>query len=56
MQAGKQKDPRQNFEEIGSSPACHCGKYLAYCPIGPKDWSKTVSSLDIKELETNSMD
>lgn len=54
-EARRQMDPRQQYEVIGTSPAYHCGKCLAYCPIGPKGWLKTVSKLDLKELETNSM-
>jgi epoxyqueuosine reductase len=55
-EARRQMDPRQKHEVIGTSPGYHCGKCLAYCPIGPKDWRKTVSKLDIKELETDSME
>ncbi len=54
-EARRQIDLRQKSEVIGTSPAYHCGKCLAYCPIGPKDWRKTVSKLNIKELETDSM-
>ena len=47
-EARRQMDPRQKFENIAWTPAYHCGKCLAYCPIGPKDWRKTVSKLEIK--------
>jgi len=47
-EARSQMDPRQRREVIGGSPAYHCGKCLAYCPVGPKDWRKTVSSRDLK--------
>jgi epoxyqueuosine reductase QueG len=40
-------DPRQKGEVIGGVPAYHCGKCLAYCPVGTKDWLKTVSSLKV---------
>ncbi len=40
-------DPRQKGEVIGGVPAYHCGKCLAYCPVGPKDWLKTVSNLKL---------
>jgi epoxyqueuosine reductase len=38
-------DPHQRGEVIGGVPAYHCGRCLAYCPVGPKDWPKTVSKL-----------
>ena len=47
MKAQQEIDPRQRGEVIGGSPAYHCGKCLAYCPVGPKDWLKTVSSLKL---------
>jgi epoxyqueuosine reductase len=42
-------DPRQRFEVIGTSNAYHCGKCLAYCPVGGA-WIKTVSKLDTASL------
>lgn len=45
--AHQEIDPRQRGEIIGGSPAYHCGKCLAYCPVGTKDWLKTVSSLKL---------
>jgi epoxyqueuosine reductase len=45
--AQQEMDPRQRGEIIGGSPAYHCGKCLAYCPVGSKDWLKTVSSLKL---------
>lgn len=54
-EARKNMDPRQRFEVIGTSPAYHCGFCLAYCPIGPKGWLKTVSKRDLKVLGENSM-
>ena len=48
-EARRQMDPRQRNEVIGGSPAYHCGKCLAYCPVGPKGWLKTVSSRNLKE-------
>jgi len=47
MKAQQEIDPRQRGEVIGGVPAYHCGKCLAYCPVGPKDWLKTVSNLKI---------
>ena len=43
----EQIDPRQRGEVIGGVSAYHCGKCIAYCPVGPKDWLKTVSNLKI---------
>lgn len=43
--AEEQLDPRQRGEVIGGVPAYHCGRCLAYCPIGPKDWLNSVSNL-----------
>jgi len=54
-EARRQMDPRQRMEVIGGSPAYHCGKCLAYCPVGPKDWLKSVSGLDLQALNGNSM-
>jgi epoxyqueuosine reductase len=48
-EARKQMDPRQKFEVIGTSSAYHCGFCLAYCPVGPKGWLKTVSKRDLKQ-------
>lgn len=45
MKGVEQMDPRQKGEVIGGVPAYHCGRCLAYCPIGPKDWLNTVSNL-----------
>jgi epoxyqueuosine reductase QueG len=47
-EARRQMDPRQRGEVIGGSPLYHCGKCLAYCPVGPKGWLKTVSNLKLK--------
>ena len=47
-EARRQMDPRQRMELIGGVPAYHCGKCLAYCPVGPKGWLKTVSSLKLE--------
>jgi epoxyqueuosine reductase len=49
-EARSNMDPRQKHEVIGTSPAYHCGKCLAYCPIGSKGWQKTVSKLKTSEL------
>lgn len=43
--AEEQLDPRQRGEVIGGVPAYHCGRCLAYCPVGPKDWLNSVSNL-----------
>jgi ferredoxin len=48
-EARKQIDPRQRMQTIGGVDAYHCGKCLAYCPVGPKGWLKTVSSRNLKE-------
>jgi epoxyqueuosine reductase QueG len=47
QKATENMDPRQKGEVIGGVSAYHCGKCLAYCPVGPKDWLKTVSNLKI---------
>jgi len=47
QKALQEMDPRQKGEVIGGVPAYHCGKCLAYCPVGPKDWLNTVSNLKL---------
>jgi epoxyqueuosine reductase len=47
-EARRQIDPRQRGEVIGGVSAFFCGQCLAYCPVGPKDWLKTVSKLKIE--------
>jgi epoxyqueuosine reductase len=47
-EARRQMHPRQKMEVIAWTPAYHCGKCLAYCPIGPKEWRNTVSKRDVK--------
>ena len=46
--ARQQIDPRQRGEAIQGLGTFYCGKCLAYCPAGPKDWPGTVSRLKIK--------
>jgi epoxyqueuosine reductase len=48
-EARRQMDPRQRREVIGGSPAYHCGKCLAYCPVGTEGWLKSVSGLNLKK-------
>jgi epoxyqueuosine reductase len=48
--ARQKMDPRQKYEMIAWTAAYHCGKCLAYCPIGRKDWNKTVSKLEVKDM------
>jgi epoxyqueuosine reductase QueG len=48
-EARKQMDPRQRMQTIGGVDTYHCGKCLAYCPVGAKDWLKTVSTRNLKE-------
>ena len=54
-EARTQMDPRQKSEVIGTSPAYHCGKCLAYCPIGPKGWRDTVSRISDKDIKNDVM-
>jgi epoxyqueuosine reductase len=54
-EARRKMDPRQKFENIFWTSAYHCGKCLAYCPIGPKDWRDTVSKFSDKDIKTGNI-